>query len=289
MKYIFFGTPDFAAIVLEKLIAAGMPPALVVTNPDKPIGRQKAMTSPPVKRMIKDQGLTTHVIQPEKLSPELFRDQDWDFFLVVAYGKIIPKEILEIPRLGALNVHPSLLPKYRGPTPIQSAILNGDEKTGVSIMLLDEEVDHGPILAQRELQNYEIRSTKYVSLSDALANLGANMLVEILPKYVRGEITPVPQDHAKATFTKKFSTEDAFVPFEDLVSALNGDVEKSARIQRMIRALNPEPGVWTRTTDVQILDLPKNKRVKLLECEVRDGKLILKQVQTEGKQVQNVK
>ena len=216
----------------------------------------------------------------EKLLPELFQGGDWDFFLVVAYGKIIPKNVLDIPRLGTLNVHPSLLPRHRGPTPIQTAILNGDEITGVSIILLDEEVDHGPILAQKQLK---VESLKLKALERTLANLGVKMLVEILPKFMEGELTPVAQEHAKATFTKKFTTDDAFVSCEHLISALSGDKDKALHIDRMIRALNPEPGVWTRTTDVQILDFPKNKRIKLLESGVREGRLKLRGIQVEGR------
>ena len=110
-----------------------------------------------------------------------------------------------------------------------------------------------------------------------------------MPKYVAGEITPEPQDHAKATFTKKITADDAFVPYEDLVSALDGDAEKAAHVDRMIRALNPEPGVWTTTTTgVRIFDLPKNKRVKLLDSETRDGKFILKMVQVEGQKTRRI-
>ncbi|OGG42511.1 methionyl-tRNA formyltransferase [Candidatus Jorgensenbacteria bacterium RIFCSPLOWO2_01_FULL_45_25b] len=344
MKYIFFGTPEFASIILEKLIIADMPPALVVTNPDRPAGRNKTLTPPPVKVVAEREGL--QVLQPEILNTKNsafggalaeFQDgpkkpglsleqsitnqikkstlvdnyksrgpaenrtpetqvtipvsdhpgpttgllyQDWDFFLVVAYGKIIPKNVLDIPRLGTLNVHPSLLPRHRGPTPIQTAILNGDEITGVSIILLDEEVDHGPILAQKQLK---VESLKLKALERTLANLGVKMLVEILPKFMEGELTPVAQEHAKATFTKKFTTDDAFVSCEHLISALSGDKDKALHIDRMIRALNPEPGVWTRTTDVQILDFPKNKRIKLLESGVREGRLKLRGIQVEGR------
>ena len=192
------------------------------------------------------------------------------------------REILDLPRMGSINVHPSLLPKYRGPTPIQNAILNGDEEVGVSLMLLDEEVDHGPILAQRELDSCQLSVISYKQLSRELAKLGAKMLIDVLPKYVESEITPKEQEHDKATFTKKFTVEDSYVPFEDLVGALGGN-DKALHIDRMIRAFNPEPGAWTKTEDEPVLDLPKNKRIKLLESEVRDGKLILKQVQTEGK------
>ncbi|MDP2704563.1 MAG: methionyl-tRNA formyltransferase [bacterium] len=282
MKYIFFGTPQFAAIILLKLIQAGMPPALVVTNPDKPAGRKQELTSPAVKERIKEKGLRIKVIQPERLTPDLFSDEEWDFFVVAAYGKIIPKSILEIPRLGTINVHPSLLPKYRGPTPIQTAILNGDAVTGVSLILLDREVDHGPILAEREhTMTYD---DDYDTLAPKLAELGAEMLIEILPKYIAGKITPVPQDHAKATFTKKFTTADAEISCEDLRAALEGNAKQAEHIHRMARALNPEPGTWVQADNNPPAGLPKNKRVKILEVFVKGDTLKLARIQAEGKQ-----
>ena len=154
-KFIFFGTPDFAAIILDKLIAADWIPAAVITQPDKPAGRRQILEQPPVKKLTEKLGLPAW--QPDKLKgngeiAEKIRATEPDLVVVAAYGKIIPTDILSIPKFGCLNVHPSLLPKYRGPSPIQSAILNGDAETGVTIMLVDEEMDHGPILARRELK-----------------------------------------------------------------------------------------------------------------------------------------
>lgn len=351
MKFAFFGTPEFAAIILEHLVKSGLPPALVVTNSDKPIGRKKIIAPPPVKVLALKYEIP--VFQPESLktknplppaaggafgqlqndpiilmpglppaervanllkksstvdkeqsrgpagnrTPEalvanlttdhpgptmnqLYHDK-WDFFLVASYGKIIPKDVLSIPRLGVVNVHPSLLPKYRGPTPIQSAILNGEEKTGVSLIFLDEEVDHGPVLKKQELR---IKNQGYETLARDLAALGAELLIDTLPKFLKGEVKPTAQDHAKATFTKKFTPDDAFVKYDDLAVALSGASPRDAlRIDRMIRALNPEPGVWTRTNNSPFLNLPKNKRIKLLAAEISSGKLRLKQIQVEGK------
>ena len=140
---------------------------------------------------------------------------DYDLFIVASYGKIIPKSVLEIPKFGALNVHPSLLPKFRGPSPIQSFILSGEEKTGVTIMLMDEEVDHGKIIAQREFEarntKSEIRNKSQIQnlklnskeLEEKLAELGGQMLVDAIPKWINGEIKPQEQDHSQATFTEK--------------------------------------------------------------------------------------
>src|SRR3990167_8198723 len=137
MNIVFFGTPKLSSVVLQKLIDSGYKPSLVITSPDKPVGRKKELTPSPVKILATKYHI--NILQPNKLSTitGLLRQINPDLLVVAAYGKIIPKEILDIPKYNALNIHPSLLPKYRGPSPIQSAILNGDKKTGVTIMLMD--------------------------------------------------------------------------------------------------------------------------------------------------------
>ena len=280
MKFVFFGTPEFAAIILEKLINAGYVPEAVVCNPDRPVGRKKIITPPPTKVLAEKYGIKIH--QPETLANSKFeiRNSKLDFFVVAAYSQIIPKEILSIPRLGAIGVHPSLLPKYRGSSPIQSAILNGDEETGVSLYLMDDKMDHGPILAQREIKNYsikddisiknryELRIMNYENLLKNLAELSADLLIETLPKFLKGEINPLPQDESQATYTKKFITEDGRVDLKK---------DNPLLIERKIRALNPEPGVFT------FID---GKRVKLLEAKISDGKIVITKTQIEGKKPQ---
>ncbi len=272
MNYVFFGTPAFAEIIFEKLIKAGMPPALVVTNPDRPVGRKHVMTPPPVKISAEKHGIK--VYQPENLSDAKYKIQNtkYDFAVLASYGKIIPQEVIDSFFKGIIVVHPSLLPKYRGATPIQSAILNGDGETGTTLILMDGKVDHGPVLAQRKLE-FQISNFKFQILHDALADLSAGLLVETLPKFASDEIKPVPQDESRATYTKKFSTEDAFVPEVDLKRAQQEGGDIAALVDRKIRALNPEPGAWT---------LENGKRMKLLEAEIRDGKLKLKKIQREG-------
>jgi methionyl-tRNA formyltransferase len=261
MRYAFFGTPRFAAIILEELIKAGMPPALVVTNPDRPAGRKKIMTSPPAKLVAQSAGIP--VWQPEKLDSAAEELKgDWDFFVVAAYAKILKDNILAKPRHGTLGIHPSLLPKYRGASPIQSAILAGEPETGVAIYILDEAVDHGPVLAQTKLElNPE---TDYLELEELLARAGGRLLAEAAPKYLDGEIKPVPQNHAEATFTKKFETTDGFV-----------DLTKDAPeiIYRKIKALNPEPGVYAIINSI---------RTKLLDAKLADGKIQITKIQEAG-------
>ncbi|MCP6720015.1 MAG: methionyl-tRNA formyltransferase [Patescibacteria group bacterium] len=278
-KYIFFGTPEFAAIILEKLIAAHMPPVLIVCNPDRPVGRKKVITSPPTKLLAAQHNIP--ISQPETLlnyKPPTTNYKP-DFFIVAAYAKIIPKDILKIPRLGTVGVHPSLLPKYRGPTPIQAAILSGDEKTGVTLFLIDEEIDHGPILAQRALENYELGIMNYKELEKGLAGMSGDLLVETLLKFIKGEIKPQPQDETQATYTKKFKIEDAYVDLEK---------DNPVAVERKIRALNPEPGVWTISTGGKPFDIAQGKRVKLLEAELAERELKLKKIQVEGKKPQEL-
>ena len=278
MKYIFFGTPEFSAIILDKLISGGFTPEAVVCNPDRPVGRKKIITPPPVKARIMNYELgikdRVEVLQPEKLDSRfMFHVSSFkpDVFIVAAYAKIIPKEILRIPRLGAIGVHPSLLPKHRGSSPIQAAILGGDEETGITLFLLDEKIDHGPILAtgNRQLANSETCKT----LIKKLAELAGDLLIETLPKFFTGEIEPTPQDELLATYTKKFAAGDAFVDPELLTKARDEGGAAAIEIDRKIRALNPEPGVWTTIS---------GKRMKLIRAELRDNRLVLKEIQKEG-------
>jgi methionyl-tRNA formyltransferase len=262
MNYVFFGTPQFAAIILEKLIKAGLLPQVVVCNPDKPVGRKKIITPPATKLLAQKYNIP--ILQPESLTDvkSQLSKVNCQFFVVAAYSEIIPKEILEIPRLGAIGVHPSFLPKYRGPSPIQTAILNGDEETGVSLFLMDEKVDHGPILATSHL--LLANSDNYETLSKKLAELGAELLIKTLPDFVTGKITPLAQDESQATYTKKFKTEDAYIEPKDLEIAQQEGGDTAIEIDRKIRALNPEPGTWT---------LQNGKRMKILEAELISGKL----------------
>ncbi len=285
MRYAFFGTPEFAAIVLEQLIGAGFPPALVVCNPDRPVGRKKLITPPPAKQSVLDQDESIReeieIIQPEKVREmeTTLRNGNFDFFVIAAYGKIIPNDILEIPKFGTIGVHPSLLPFHRGSSPIQTTILNGDKETGVTLYMVDALVDHGPVLSEKKLESYDIDSITYPALHDALAKLGANMLIHLIPKIGKEQMTLSPQDESKATFTKKFMTEDGFIDETDLEEALMGNKEKAVIIDRKIRALNPEPGVYT---------IRKGERTKLLEAELRGSALILKTIQIAGKTPQRV-
>jgi len=274
IRYIFFGTPRFASVVLDTYMRECALPVALVCNPDRPVGRKKIITAPATKRLLLDAGYEGDILQPEKITDELLeelRRYDADVFIVAAYTHILPDPLLSIPRFGTIGVHPSLLPLYRGASPIQSAILDG-APTGISLYLIDAKMDHGPVLAVRELAE-PIDDFTYLSLEETLARAGGELLIETLPLHVSRDIVAVPQDHDAATFTKKFKTEDGFVSEEDLARAGSGDTELAIKIDRMIRAFAQEPGVYT---------VKDGKRIKLLEARVEDGKLVLEVIQKEG-------
>ena len=269
LNIAFFGSPQFAVDVLDSLKKNGIIPNLVVTQPDKPAGRKLLLTPPEAKVWAEENG--TSVFQPETLKDEeivqaLTDEGPWDIFIVAAYGKIIPRAILDIPKHGTLNVHPSLLPKLRGASPLQSAIL-GENKTGVSIMLLDEKMDHGPILAQ-EKTLVDIWPPKASELEKTTGIQGGNMLAEIIPQWVAGEIKPQEQDHSAATFTQKITKQDGLIN-------LNDDPEKNFR---KIQAFD----IWPRTYFFTKKN-SKEIRIVVTEAEFTDGKLIIKKVIPEGK------
>jgi len=312
MKYVFFGTPKFAAIILEKLIEAGLLPVALVCNPDEALGRKKIITPPATKQLLLDKKIAVPVFQPKKLSEikNELENINADVFIVAAYNKIISEEIINIPKFKTVGVHPSLLPKYRGPSPIQTAILNGDKETGADLFLIDKDIDHGPILAEAKCEILE--KDNYETMTMKLAELGAKLLIEKLPEYINNN-PPVgglqEQNHANATFTKKFSTDDGKVDlpphllFENrytpkknrIINSILilknklfrcGGVDKDAPelIFNKIRALNPDPGVFTF-----IKTRTGEKRVKLLEAELKDGELELLRVQPDGKKPMSFK
>ncbi len=270
-RFVFFGTPDFAAVVLEELFAAGMAPVAVVTNPDRPFGRKKELAPPPVKKFVMASGNEIPVLQPEKLDDAFIAELKKvgaEVGVLAAYGKIVPRAVFDIFPKGIVVVHPSLLPKYRGATPIQSAILAGEDLTGTTLFIMDEKVDHGPVLGSAQVPLLDM--DMYATLADKLAEVSAALLIETLPKYVQGEITPVPQSETGATYTKKFSSEDGYVDLEK---------DEPVVVWRKVRALNPEPGVWT-TKD--------GKRMKILDADLVGGKLVLRKVQFDGGKPQEV-
>ena len=251
MKIAFFGTPRFAQIVLEDLINSPYKPNLVISSPDAKVGRGQQLKRSPVKETALKNHIT--ILEPQTLLGPAFLTTiaavQFDLAILVAFGKIIPKNILKIPKYGFINVHPSFLPKYRGPSPIQSAILAKEEKSGVTIMKLDEEIDHGPILGQAELK-IENDDT-HDSLAEKLASLGADLLLETLPNYLSGKLKPQPQNHTKATFTEHIKKQDGFINLKNPPTPKTFD--------RMVRAFYPWPTVWTKLEGKVLKFLPENK------------------------------
>ena len=238
MRYIFFGTSEFARIILQELLQSDMRPILVVTQPPKPKGRKQILFPSPVQILAEQNHLP--FLTPPKLDDENFlqtvKNLQPDFALLTAYGKIIPQTLLSLPPKGFLNLHPSLLPKWRGATPIQSTILAGDKKTGVTLFLMDEQIDHGPMIANSK---FKIQNSKltYGELSKELAILGAKLIIETLPQWLEGKITPLPQDESLATYCHKITPEDEKINWRT----------SAEEVDRKVRALNPNPGVYTMT------------------------------------------
>ena len=207
MKKIFFGTPNISVDFLEELKANNFYFDLIITNPDKPMGRKKVLTPSPVKEWALENKIK--VLRPEKLDDKFLKELGDNnisaknsLFFVLAYGKILKKEILDFPEFGIWNLHPSLLPKYRGPSPIMSAILNDDKKTGISLMFLDEKMDHGPILAQKKIKIKEWEENR--KMEKWFAEEGANLFMKVLIDFKKGKILPKKQNHRKATYCEKY-------------------------------------------------------------------------------------
>ncbi len=275
MKYVFFGTPRFAEIILKALTDADTIPVALVCNPDRPVGRKQIVTPPLTKQLMIDRKISTNILQPEILDDvfiQQLKDLTPDFFIVAAYAKIIPDAVLSVPRLGTLGTHPSLLPLYRGSSPIQSVILAGETITGASIYQMDARMDHGPVYIQRSLA-IDPLSITYLELEEQLAKLSAELLITFIPELMAGTLKPPAQDENRATFTKKISTQDGFIELSTLEAAQNGDTQKAELVLRTIHALNPQPGAWT---------MKDEKRIKLLEATITNESLKLSKIQTEG-------
>ncbi|MCC7004414.1 methionyl-tRNA formyltransferase [Candidatus Nomurabacteria bacterium] len=215
LNIAFFGTDKFSVKILDALKDAGLLPSLVVTMPDKPKGRKLLLTPPEAKIWAEENEIAT--IQPDKLDSNFLETinelKPWDFFIVASYGKIIGEEIINIPKYKTLNVHPSLLPKFRGPSPIESQILADEKNIGVTIIELDKEMDHGPIVAKKEIILSEWPQKDEVE--NMLATSGAEILIDSIRKIVEGKAKFSPQDHSKATFTKMIEKKDAQINLSD--------------------------------------------------------------------------
>ncbi len=239
MNLIFCGTPDFAVPTLEKLIAQEFTVSLVVTNRDEPSGRGYELKPPPVKQAALRSGLEIH--QPAKLRDpavvEFLSQRQPDAIVVVAYGHILPQWMIDLPRHGCINLHASLLPKYRGAAPIQWALMRGEAVTGVTTMRIDAGLDTGGILLKREVEIHDDDSTE--TLSTRLSHVGADLMVETLQRLERGDLTAEPQDHTQATLAPILKKEDGRIEWS----------RPAVEIWNRIRGLRPWPVAYTRFGD----------------------------------------
>ncbi len=293
LRVVFLGTPELALPVFAALLAApALEVVLAVTQPDRPAGRGRQLTPSPTRRLAEEHGVP--VFQPERLRGEDALDRlravDADLFVITAYGQILRQTVLDLPRLGCLNVHPSLLPRHRGPAPIAAAILAGDEETGVTVMLTDRGMDTGPILTQTAVPLHAGETT--ASLTPQLIALGAELLLQTIPAWANGQLTPLPQDEAVATYSHTFTREDGLIAWERPARA----------IARQIRALNPWPRAYTFSAGKRLLLLDACEELTVLPDDgmasgtvvagaawgllvaTGDGLLRLLEVQPEGRQ-----
>ena len=245
MKVLFMGTPDFAKICLSAIVEEGFDVVGVVTQPDKPKGRSYKLTPPPVKVYAEERGLP--VYQPETLKDEAFldtlRELDPDIIIVAAYGKILPPYIIDYPRLGCINAHGSILPKYRGAAPIQRAIMDGEKETGITVMYMDVGLDTGDMILKETTPITE--EDDFETMHDRLAEIGGRTLVQAMKQLWEGTATREKQDSSLATYAEKITKEDCIIDFDTPVDAL----------LCRIRGLSPFPLAQTKTPDGRLLKI----------------------------------
>ena len=292
MRVIFMGTPDFAVGTLEALVQAGYEVVLAVTQPDKPQGRKQVLVAPPVKEKALELGIP--VFQPKRVrepdSLRVIRDCEPELIVVAAFGQILPKELLDMPKYGCINVHASLLPKYRGAAPIQWSILNGDAVTGVTIMRMDVGLDTGDMIAKTEVAI--LPEDTGGSLFDRLAEAGAKLCVDTIPSIVDGTAVYTPQDESAATKVEMIKKQDGHIDF----------TRSAKEIECQVRGLNPWPSAYTslagKTLKIWAADVCEDVgsmddsaapgtvafiKKDSFGVQTADGILICKEVQLEGK------
>lgn len=275
---IFLGSEANSLTILKKILSFPyLKIVSVITRPPRPAGRKQILTPTPIGQFAKSNNLP--LLTPNKLETktnQTIKNQKPALAILAAYGKILPQEFIDIFPRGIINIHPSLLPQFRGPTPVAQAILEGCKITGVSLFLIDNKIDHGPIIAQKKLI---IRpSENQQSLTKRLFVLGAQLLEKELPEYLEGKIIPKPQNHKKATFTKLFSRQDGQIKFSHFKKALLGKQPWVNKIDQKIRAFHPWPGTHL------IID---GQRIKILKAHKRNGQLKVDLIQFAGQKPTN--
>jgi len=308
MKIVFFGTPDYVLPILQSLdrqfkTKDGVSPIVaVITQKPRPVGRKKKLRYSPVDnwahiKNIKNKRLNIKIYFS---SQDLLRDKiKADLGVLAAYGEIVSREIINYFPHGILNIHPSLLPKYRGAAPVQAAIVCGDKETGVSVIRIDEKLDHGPIISQFKEEILATDTT--ASLRKRLFEKSAEVITTLLPAFLQGKIKPRPQDDSQASFTRQIKKEDGFIPPHSFASILQGlplkgrweigfikglviENPKPADINRFIRAMQPWPQAWTFVwLNTKVKNQKSKFRLKILKAHLETGRLVPDEVQLEGK------
>lgn len=293
MRIVFMGTPDFAVPSLCRLIEEGYEVVGVVTQPDRPKGRKQILTPSPVKEVALQHNIP--IFQPERIRKQEAYSKvlGWepDLIVTAAFGQILPKALLEVPRLGCINVHASLLPKYRGGAPIHYAVMNGEQETGVTIMYMVEELDAGDIISQAKIP-IGLQDTAG-SMFDKLAPLGADLLIETLPNLIAEKIKSIPQEQSKVSYSPTIKREDEQIRFQ----------QSAQQIYNQIRGLNPWPVAFAKL-DQQLIKIwwaewRTEQRNELpgtiigvspagIDIATGEGILILKEIQPAGKKKMNV-
>ncbi len=289
VHFAFFGSSRLSVIVLNELLKFDLKPSLIITTPDKPQGRKLEIKPNAVKEWAISHNV--HVLDPIKLNSTFIEQlkhesnkNAQDLFIVASYGKIIPEEVIKIPKHKTLNIHPSLLPEYRGASPLPTAILEDKKNTGITIMRIDSEMDHGPIVAQKKIEI--LRWPTYEEFEEMMAITGAHILAEILPDWIKGKLMPIEQNHAKATYTKKMTKEDGWIDLSvsDLQHPENIPTNRAYEIFRKIQAYHEWPQAYFF---IERNRQPKQSntkiRIKITDASFEDNKLTINKVIPEGK------
>lgn len=264
-KIVFFGTPDYVVPVVKALhkkfvTGPGISPIVaVITQPPKPVGRKQILTYSPIDKWAHERQIETFY----KASDLIESNLDFDLGVLASYGEIISQDVINLFPQGILVIHPSLLPKYRGASPIQTAIANGDKETGLTVFKMDAKMDQGPIVSQ--FKEEILNTDTFESLRTRIFEKSADFIADLIPFYIKQKAKPKEQNHAEATYTKMISKQDGFVVLEK---------DTPEVIERKLRAYSPWPGIWS---------LHNEKRLKILKAHLALGRLVIDEVQLEGK------
>ena len=290
IKIVYMGTPEFSVGPLREIIK-DYDVELVVTQPDKEVGRKRILTPSKVKEFALEKGIK--VFQPTKIREDFKEIVDIkpDLIVTCAYGQIIPKELIELPKYGCINIHASLLPEYRGGAPIHHAVMDGKKKTGITIMYMNEKMDEGDILYQEEIDILDTDNTS--SMFNKLSVLGSNMIREFIPKLINGEITPIKQDNDKATYAYNISKEDEKIDFNDTSLNIFNKIRGLSEIpgsyafldDKRVKIFNSRIGTSTKGNPGEIINIYEDG----IGVRTKDSEIILTDIQLEGKTRELVK